>query len=275
MYAYHELIYDLIRLDVFQKEMSFFSIGTSYLGQNIFCVKAGEGDKKVLAVCGHHSLETMLSEFMMEYLFRSDEKWFRGVTLYAVPLLNPDGAEIVAARIKPPAPFLEKSNWQANYRGVDLNHNYDAGFFLAKKAVENEGIKKPNPTKYGGTEPFSESETKAIFDLCKKIPFDVAITFHSQGEEIYYEYDGIVPTGTHAYLENFAKKSRYRIAKPTGTASHGGMKDWFIKEFGKPAFTVEAGLGKNPLPHNLFTKVYQDCKVILDCVIETAVNNEE
>lgn len=269
MYAYHELIYDLIRLDVFQKELSFFSIGTSYLGQNIFCIKAGDGPKNVLAVCGHHSLETMLSEFMMEYLFRSNKEWFRGITLYAVPLLNPDGAEIVAGRIKPPEPFSEKSNWQANYRGIDLNHNYDAGFFLAKDAVASQGIIGPNPTKYGGEKPFSESETKAIRDLCKKVPFDVALAFHSQGEEIYYEYDGMIPKGTDAYLEAFDKNSHYKITKPTGTASHGGMKDWFIKFFDRPAFTVEAGLGKNPLPHNLFPKVYEDCKVIMDCVVET------
>ncbi len=269
MYAYHELIYDLIRLDVFQKEMSFFSIGTSELGQNIFCIKAGTGEKNVLAISGHHSLETMLSEFLMEYLFRSKENWFSGVTLYAIPLLNPDGAEIVAGRIKPPEPFFEKSNWQANYRGVDLNHNYDAGFVLAKQMVENEGIKKPNPTKYGGQEPFSESETKAVQKLCKKIPMDVAVAFHSQGEEIYYEYDGFLPIGAQAYLDAFQKKSHYKIAKPTGTASHAGFKDWFIKEYKKPAFTVEAGLGKNPLPHNLFSKVYEDCKILLDAVIDT------
>ena len=38
------------------------------------------------------------------------------------------------------------------------------------------------------------------------------------------------------------------------------------------AFTIEAGLGKNPLPYHLFPKVYADCKVILDCVIDTTRN---
>ncbi len=267
MYAYHELIYDLIRLDVFQKEMSFFSIGTSYLGQNLFCVKSGNGPKNVLIVAGHHSLETMLSEVVMEYLFRSRMKDFRGITLYSVPLLNPDGADIVAGRIHEFS--AERSCWQANYRGVDLNHNYDAGFYLAKKMVEAEGIIKPNSTKYGGETPFSEPETQAIRDLCKKIPFDVAIALHSQGEEIYYEYDGLIPDGTKKFLDAFRQKSHYRICSPEGTASHAGMKDWFIKTYQKPAFTIEAGLGKNPLPHSLFGKVYRDCKVILDCVIET------
>ena len=272
MYAYHELIYDLIRLDVFQKEMSFFSIGSSYLGQNLFCVKAGNGQKNILVVAGHHSLETILSEVVMEYLFRSRPDWFRGVTLYTVPLLNPDGADIVVGRIKQPRFSSDRSRWQANYRGVDLNHNYDAGFEIVKKLVEENGIREPNYTKYGGEFPFSEPETAAIRDLCKKIPFQVAVALHSQGEEIYYEYDGIVPEGTEQYLDAFQKKSHYKITKPTGTASHGGMKDWFIKTYNRPAFTVEAGLGKNPLPHSLFPKLYADCKVILDSVIDTVRN---
>ncbi len=269
MYAYHELIYDLIRIDVFQREMSFFSLGTSNLGQNIFCIKAGNGPKKALVVCGHHSLETILSEFMMEYLFRSTPEQFEGITLYAIPLLNPDGADIVAGRVKQPELLAEKSRWQTNYRGVDLNHNYDAGFDLAKKAVEETGIFGPHFSKYGGEEPFSEPETQAIRDLCKKIPFELAVAFHSQGEEIYYEYDGIVPKETPLYLEQLQKITHYRMTKPTGTASHGGMKDWFIKTYEKPAFTVEAGLGKNPLPHTLFPKIYEDCSKILDCMLET------
>ncbi|MBP3448768.1 MAG: hypothetical protein J6K51_07095 [Clostridia bacterium] len=269
MYAYHELIYDLIRIDVFQKEMSFFSIGHSCLGQNIYCVKAGTGAKNALVVAGHHSLETILSRFLMEYLFRFPKDGVQDVTLYAVPLLNPDGADIVAGRIKPPDYSSDRIDWQANYRGVDLNHNYDAGFFLAKKKVEDEGIFGPNPTKYGGEAPFSEPETRAIQNLCKKIPFDVAVALHSQGEEIYYEYDGMIPTGTDAYLQKFKEISHYKITKPKGTASHAGMKDWFIKTYGKPAFTIEAGVGKNPLPHTLFPRIYRDCATILDAVIET------
>ncbi len=269
MYAYHELIYDLIRIDVFQKEMSFFSIGNSVLGQNIFCVKAGNGPKNVLIVAGHHSLETMLSRFLMEYLFRSKKDFFDGITLYAVPLLNPDGVDIASGRIKQVDFSKDQYLWQANYRGVDLNHNYDAGFSLAKEAVEQEGIYGPNYTKYGGEAPFSEPETKAIKELCRKIPFELAIALHSQGEEIYYEYDGIIPTDTEKYLENLKKITHYKIATPTGTASHSGMKDWFIKEYGKPAFTIEAGLGKNPLPDTLFPKLYRDCKEIVDCMLET------
>ncbi len=30
-----------------------------------------------------------------------------------------------------------------------------------------------------------------------------------------------------------AEESGYAVCIPTGTASYGGCKDWFIKEFGK------------------------------------------
>lgn len=269
MYAYHELIYDLIRLDVFQKEMSFTSIGTSVLGQNIFCIRAGSGEKKALVIGGHHSLETILSEFLMEYLFRSKPSQFEDISLYVVPLLNPDGAEIVSGRIKPPSFSLEQGRWQANYRGVDLNHNYDAGFHIAKEQVEAIGINGPHHHKYGGEMPFSEPETKAIRALCEAVPFDLVIAFHSQGEEIYAGYNGIIPENTQKYLAKFQQISHYRIATPSGTASHAGMKDWFIKTYQKPGFTIEAGLGKNPLPHSLFPKIYKDCSVILDGALDT------
>lgn len=269
MYAYHELIYDLIRLDVFQKQMHVFVPGCSVLGQNIFCIKAGCGKKKLLVVAGHHSLETILSEFLMEYLFRSRREWFRGVTLYAVPLLNPDGADIVLGRVRQPQFAHERARWQANYRGVDLNHNYDAGFLLAKEAVERQGIRSFHYSKYGGESPFSEPETCVIRTLCEEIPFDAAVALHAQGEEIYYEYDGMIPAGTDAYLQAIRRVSHYRVAAPTGTAAHGGMKDWFIQTYGKPAFTVEAGKGKNPLPHTLFSSIYRECSAILGAILNT------
>lgn len=39
----------------------------------------------------------------------------------------------------------------------------------------------------------------------------------------------------------------YTATKPTGTAAFGGYKDWFIKEYDRPGFTIEIGLGQNPI----------------------------
>ena len=48
----------------------------------------------------------------------------------------------------------------------------------------------------------------------------------------------------------------------TGTESHSaafaGYKDWFIKVFRRPGFTIEAGAGENPLPLSQFDEIYRD-----------------
>ena len=37
-----------------------------------------------------------------------------------------------------------------------------------------------------------------------------------------------------------------------------GYKDWFIKAFHRPGYTIEAGLGENPLPLTQFDEIYRD-----------------
>ena len=40
--------------------------------------------------------------------------------------------------------------------------------------------------------------------------------------------------------------------------SHAGYKDWFIQEFRKPGFTIELGVGVNPLPLSQFDEIYEE-----------------
>ena len=37
-----------------------------------------------------------------------------------------------------------------------------------------------------------------------------------------------------------------------------GYKDWFIMNYRRPGFTIEAGLGNNPLPISGFDEIYRD-----------------
>ena len=41
-------------------------------------------------------------------------------------------------------------------------------------------------------------------------------------------------------------------------SSFAGFKDWFIQEFNKPGYTIEAGIGVNPLPISQFNEIYND-----------------
>ena len=263
MYGKIELLKDLEFLRC-KKHLEISSIGKTPLKNDIFLVKAGNGRRKVLIISGHHALETITSKFLADYLKNTDENMFNNVTLYVIPLLNVDGAEFHLKRIDNQRFENEESVWQANLRGTDLNHNYNAGFYIAKKAVEREGIKGPNNTKYGGPFPFSEPEARAVRGLCQRVNFSLAIAFHTQGEEIYFGYDGIYPDKTFTYLNIIEEASGYLASCPTGTASHAGFKDWFIKKYKKPAFTIEAGRGENPLNFNLYEDIYKKCSAILD-----------
>ena len=63
--------------------------------------------------------------------------------------------------------------------------------------------------------------------------------------------------------EIMATSSGYKLDYPVGLAVGGGFKDWFIKTFNRPAFTVEVGLGKNPLPNESVQDIYERIKEML------------
>ncbi|MEG2597564.1 MAG: M14 family zinc carboxypeptidase, partial [Oscillospiraceae bacterium] len=147
--------------------------------------------------------------------------------------------------------------WQANVRGVDLNHNFNAGFPLLQKLERKSGICGPAAGRYGGRRPESEPESRNLATFIRHSNIYRLFSFHSQGEEIFYEYGNIpVPQGTEI-AEILSKLSGYRLVQNDGLYSHGGLKDWFIKEFHRPGFTIEIGKGENPLPLSDLAPIYK------------------
>ncbi|HPS34514.1 MAG TPA: M14 family zinc carboxypeptidase, partial [Oscillospiraceae bacterium] len=139
-------------------------------------------------------------------------------------------------------------DWEANNNGVDLNHNFDAGWPELRRLEKDCGIDGPSPRRFGGPFPESEPETRAIISLCHEFNPRQAVSLHSQGEEIYWRYGDTLPKHAEVMAHILAISCNYTLAEPEGIASHGGFKDWFIREFDRPAFTFEIGKGKNPLP---------------------------
>ena len=178
--------------------------------------------------------------------------------------MNPDGVEISLTGAKSAGKFKKlvqkirhTNKWQANGRGVDINHNFNAGWSEVKKREIKHGIKNPNYTRFGGTESESEPETQAIVNLCRRENFDLAFAFHSQGEEIYWDFGPNTPKKSKQIAERISHLTGYCVSYPnTELAIGGGFKDWFIEEFHKPGFTLEIGKGKNPLPIENFNDIY-------------------
>ena len=147
-------------------------------------------------------------------------------TVYFIPAVNPDGI----------ADAYCDGLYKANARRVDLNVNFDARWGGGEKNVT-----EPSSENYVGKAPFSEAETRALRDFTLTVRPDVTISYHSKGEEIYWEF----------YQSG---KSRIRdgkiarvISRSTGYplrsagVSAGGYKDWCIEKLGIPSFTLEVG----------------------------------
>ena len=74
--------------------------------------------------------------------------------LIIVPMLNPDGVEIAQHGARGCLHLAKRiydlcdghfERWQANARGVDLNHNFDAGWEKLRQMEISYGILKPAP----------------------------------------------------------------------------------------------------------------------------------
>lgn len=113
-------------------------IGSSLCKRPLYQFRIGQGRRVFAVFACFHGMEWITSAVLMDYLREShwEETWKQANTLVAVPMVNPDGVEISlhgAARAGRFAPLvrrisLDPIHWQANARGVDLNHNFPAGW---------------------------------------------------------------------------------------------------------------------------------------------------
>jgi len=284
VYGYVRMLKELADL---KKRYGFIRIeyiGESVMGRPIPAVRIGGGSRKVHYNAAFHANEWITSRLLMAFiadyaeavrsggalLEMSAADLFESATLCAVPMVNPDGVELVQGGVSPDHPYYAEllrwnggnddfSGWKANIRGVDLNDQFPA-YWEEERA--RRGTSGPGPRDYGGPAPLSEPEAAAIAGYVRRVGFELAIALHTQGREIYWNYRGLEPDGSRQIAEKFAAASGYRAVALTG--SDAGFKDWFIREFRRPGFTVEAGFGENPLPPSLFGSIYQEVLPILE-----------
>jgi g-D-glutamyl-meso-diaminopimelate peptidase len=50
----------------------------------------------------------------------------------------------------------------------------------------------------------------------------------------------------------------YTLADVPYESSFAGYKDWFLQQYRRPGYTIEAGIGKSPLPISQFEQIYND-----------------
>lgn len=98
----------------------------------------------------------------------------------------------------------------------------------------------------------------AVYHFTLLHSFNLVIAYHTQGQEIYWNFQNINPPRGYEIGSQFASVSDYSLVDVPYNSSFAGFKDWFIQDYKKPGYTVEAGLGKNPLPISQFDEIYRD-----------------
>lgn len=260
-------------------------IGQSVMGSPLWYLKLGNGPTEVAYNASFHANENITTPVLLKFAEEllgayANEKSYKDVypehlfeefSLYLIPLVNPDGVDLVngvldggrfyrqAARIAqgfPQIPFPD--GWKANIQGVDLNLQFPAGWEEAKRIKYAQGYVQPAPRDYVGMTPLSTPESIAMYNFTRSRDFALILAYHTQGEVIYWRFLDYKPEGSHEIAQYFASVSGYRLEETPMASGYAGYKDWFIQEYDRPGYTIEAGKGVNPLPMEQFDEIYAD-----------------
>jgi g-D-glutamyl-meso-diaminopimelate peptidase len=282
-YDYGRLRRDLTLLSQRYCWLQTESIGFSAMGKELLCVRLGGGPRRVHVNAAFHANEWITSLALMGVLEelasageqdaafagRSARRLLADNMLWIVPMVNPDGVDLVLHGAGPCHPLgaellawncgsSDFSNWKANIRGVDLNDQFPAHW---EEERARRATPVPGPRDYAGEAPLTEPEAQAMALLTIETDFHRVAAFHTQGEEIYWNYRDCEPPESEILASRLAAASGYRAVKLT--ESDAGYKDWFIQRYRRPGFTIEFGCGVNPLPVSQLPQIMNAARAIV------------
>lgn len=141
---------------------------------------------------------------------------------------------------------------------MDLNLQFPAGWEQAREIKFNQGYTSPAPRDFVGFGPLTEPEALALYNFTLRHNFKLVIAYHTQGKEIYWQFQDYAPIESKEIGNRFANASGYLLAEVPFNSSFAGYKDWFLQQYQRPGYTIEAGIGQNPLPISQFDEIYRD-----------------
>lgn len=254
--------------------LSLDSIGCSVEGRELLLIRLGKGEKKIVLCGAHHAREYISSSYLMkmaeEYAaaYMGSGKYgnynvkdlLEKVTLYIVPMANPDGVNLVNKGLKAAAnqeaveamvlvqPAYRE--WKANINGVDLNRQYPACW-----DEKYDDVGKPASENFKGTAAATEPEVQAMMKLSEDNDFILAASFHTKGNVIYWADSGTVDKipGVRGMAKRLSSLTKYRLMPVSEPPSvyGAGYENWFRLRFGRPAFCIElTPSNKTDIPHD-------------------------
>lgn len=258
--------------------------GKSVMGRPLWSLRLGQGENRVLYSAAYHANEWITTPVLLHFTEELAKAYATGgviggqsaaelleyASLFIVPAVNPDGIDLVTGELSagemyegalriaadyPQYPF--PGGWKANIRGVDLNLQFPAGWEQARTIKAGLGVTSPAPADFVGTAPLAAPEARAMYDYTLAVDPALVLAYHTQGEVIYWRYAGYSPPGAEEIGRAFAQLSGYALEDTPYASGFAGYKDWYISAFERPGYTMECGLGVNPLPITQFEDIYR------------------
>ena len=266
------------------------SIGRSVMGKEIPYLCIGTGKTQVFYNASFHANESITTPLLLKFAEAYLDAYARGVELYGVPaeelfstyqlylvpMVNPDGVDLVNGLLTSGMYYRQAQKiaeqyaqipfpdgWKANIDGVDLNLQFPAGWENARRIKYAQGYTSPAPRDYVGVAPLTAPESAAVYRFTQAHDFSLILAYHTQGQVIYWKYLDYEPENSREIAQYFGRVSGYAVELTPQESGYAGYKDWFIQEYNRPGYTIEAGIGQNPLPIAQFSQIYQDNRGIL------------
>ncbi len=268
--TYNELLTNLLKLN---KDYKVKVIGKTKFNRNIFAVEriVDKSFSTAILLAGIHARENITTDLVFEMIKRGLFDKIDKFNISFILMANPDGVQIQSGYLKEfpisaQNEILKMNNfsedfslWKANALGVDLNNNFDARFGT------NVHSKCPSSQGFIGEHAFSENETKAIFQYTLSVKPFISISYHSKGEEIYFNFfqKGKIKARDEKIAKRFAQSTLYRIVNVEKLSS-GGYKDWCVEKLKIPALTIEVGDDKlsHPITKINLNEIFDKNKTI-------------
>ena len=142
-YSYNVFIKDLHKLTSLYPFISVGSIGKSIMGKDIPFIKIGNGSNEVFYSASYHANEWITSIVLMKFLadycycysnnltiFGYPARWLFNVsTIYLVPMVNPDGVDLVTGNIpKTSNSFIYTKNISKNFPDIPFPNRMESKY---------------------------------------------------------------------------------------------------------------------------------------------------
>ena len=283
-YSYELVRYITEGLKVRYPYITLRSAGTTVMEKELWYMVVGSGSTNVFVNASHHANEWITTpvvlKFTEDYLRalsdggnigeESAQNLFASKKLFVMPLVNPDGVDLVTGALTQASPYYSAatdiaanypdipfpSGWKANISGTDLNLNYPASWERAREIKFAQGFTTPAPRDFVGASPLSAIESRNVYNLSLANDFALTVSMHTQGDIIYWKYQDYLPPRSEEIADELSRVSGYTKALTPYASGFAGYKDWYISYYNRPGYTVEIGRGINPLPISEFDNIY-------------------